>query len=64
VTLIVYNAAGRVVRTLVDEQRPAGTNEVVWDGRNENGDHVASGVYFCRVAHSGWSAAGRMVLLK
>ena len=46
VTLAVYDVAGRLVAKLVDKSVPAGRYEVLWDGRNENGTLVASGVYF------------------
>jgi choice-of-anchor B domain-containing protein len=46
VWLRVFDVSGRVVRTLLDGKVPAGRHEVVWDGRNEGGDAVASGIYF------------------
>jgi hypothetical protein len=50
VTLIVYNLLGKEVARLVDnEQNPAGYHAVIWDGRNRNGDPVASGVYVYRL---------------
>ncbi|MGH2571658.1 MAG: FlgD immunoglobulin-like domain containing protein, partial [bacterium] len=49
VRLDVVDVAGRVVRVLVDGEAPAGSNRVVWDGRNDGGDRLASGVYFFRL---------------
>ncbi|MCB1150234.1 hypothetical protein KDK88_01705, partial [bacterium] len=49
VRLTVHDAAGRVIRTLVNEVRAAGPNQVVWDGRDERGTEAAAGVYFVRV---------------
>jgi hypothetical protein len=50
VQLRVYDVLGREVRTLVDESRGAGYQSVVWDGMNNDGQSVASGVYFYRIA--------------
>ncbi len=49
VALRVYDAAGRLVRTLVDEERSAGPHDVVWDGTTDDGARAASGVYFVRL---------------
>ncbi|UCH83465.1 MAG: T9SS type A sorting domain-containing protein [Candidatus Latescibacterota bacterium] len=45
VSIRVYDVAGRLIRTLINEERPAGVQKVVWHGRNDNGERVASGVY-------------------
>ncbi len=49
VTLKVYNTLGQEVITLVSAQRNAGQHSVVWDGRNAQGEHVASGIYIYRL---------------
>ena len=64
VELVVYDATGGVVRTLVNETRAAGNHEVTWDGRNNGGATVASGVYFYRFHAGKISETKRMVLLK
>lgn len=64
VSLRIYDTAGRLVRTLVDEQRPAGTHNATWDGRNAAGSAVSSGVYFYRMVSGSFSESRRMVLLK
>ena len=64
VTVEVYNIAGRLVRTLVDEEQEAGLRSVTWDGTDESGRSVASGVYLYRVDAGERSAKRRMVLLK
>jgi len=46
VNLTVYNALGQPVRTLVNETRPAGVHEIVWDGKDDSGNSLGSGVYF------------------
>ena len=64
VDLRVYDLKGSVVRTLVSEHRDAGEYTVTWDGRNDQGSLVSSGVYFCR-ADSGQRAGSlKLVLLK
>jgi flagellar hook assembly protein FlgD len=49
VTLRVYDALGREIHTLLDEQRGAGYYEVQWQGTTAGGSRVASGVYFYRL---------------
>jgi len=44
--LRIYNVRGELVRTLLDEVRPAGAGHVMWDGSDDGGRAVASGVYF------------------
>jgi len=58
----IYSLEGRLVRTLLNENRSAGTFEVMWNGMDENGLRVSSGSYFCRVL-SGDSADTRKLLL-
>ena len=50
--------------TLVDADRAPGTYRVTWDGRDDGGSQVASGVYFYRITWNGMSETRRMVLLK
>jgi hypothetical protein len=65
VTLAIYDVAGRRVKTLVDgETSGAGYYEQVWDGRDESGRVVASGVYFYRLDGGSHTETRRMVLLK
>ena len=66
VSLRIYNAAGQLVRTLVDEdQVPAAEGlSVIWDGRNNGGQDVASGVYFYRFVAKEFSDTKKMVLLR
>jgi len=62
--LRIYDVTGRPVRTLLDEWRPAGEQQVGWDGRNNNGMMVPSGVYFVRLTADGFAATKKMLLLK
>jgi 1,4-alpha-glucan branching enzyme len=63
-TLRVYDVSGRLVRTLVDDVYPRGRHEVRWDGRNNRGQGVASGVYFYRLVVREFAETRRMVLIK
>jgi hypothetical protein len=53
-----------VVRRLVDAPLTAGPHSVVWDGRDENGRGMASGVYFARLASEAEQLVRKMTLLK
>ncbi len=64
VTLTVFDARGRVVRTLVNESRPPGRHTIVWDGRSDRGVEAASGVYFYHIIADDFADAARIVLLK
>jgi hypothetical protein len=63
-TLVIYDVAGRTVRTLVDGAQNAGPHAVVWDGTNDAGRVLPSGVYWCRLSAAGFTSNRRMVVLK
>ena len=62
--LKIFDAAGRLVTTLVDEQRASGRHEIVWNGRNSAGLSVASGVYLYRFEAGEVVQTKRMMLVK
>jgi len=64
VELMIYDVAGRRVRTLVRETREAGPHEVTWRGLDERGRPVVSGVYFCRLRAGNQEETSRVTLLK
>jgi coenzyme F420-reducing hydrogenase alpha subunit len=64
VSLTIYNIQGQKVKRLVNEYQPAGTRRVVWNGRDEKGEGVASGIYFYRIEAGPNTVTNRMVLLK
>jgi hypothetical protein len=64
VRLEIYDVAGRKVTTLVDRHLTAGPHSYEWDGRNQNGERVASGVYFYRLSTAERDLSKKMVLLK
>jgi hypothetical protein len=59
VSLVLYSVDGRVVRTLVDEEKEPGVHRVTL-----NAAGLASGVYFCRMVSGGFVQTRKMVLLK
>jgi len=61
---VIYNAEGERVRMLVDEvQSPdAAGAAVVWDGKNDLGSEVSSGVYFCKLTAGGSARAMKKVV--
>jgi hypothetical protein len=64
VELSIIAVDGSRVATLLHESLPAGTHQVIWDGRNEKGVQVASGTYFYQIKAGGHSATKRMMLVK
>ncbi|NIM19156.1 MAG: T9SS type A sorting domain-containing protein [Candidatus Latescibacteria bacterium] len=65
VSLKIYNVAGQLVKTLVNEtKRPGIIHEVRWDGRSDSGDPAASGVYFYKLVTKSYAKTKKMVLLK
>ncbi len=63
-TLKVYNVLGQEVRTLVDGVERAGIHKVIWDGRDNRGREVTSGVYLYRLKMGHISQTRKLVLLK
>lgn len=64
VTLRVYSVGGHLVRTLFDGSRQAGSWSARWDGTDDAGTPVASGMYFYRLRVSNVTTSKKMLLLK
>ncbi len=64
VSLKIFDITGRLVRTCVNEVKGPGKNQFVWDGRNNSGKQVASGVYFYFIKTSSKSISKKLVLLR
>ena len=60
----IYNVKGQLVRTLFDDVAPFGRTSLVWNGQDNNGSTVGSGVYFYRLNANGHSESRKMMLLK
>ena len=64
VSLSVYDIRGRLVNTLLEESRESGSHTIVWNGRDESGRKVSSGIYFYRLESGEKVAVRKMVILK
>jgi hypothetical protein len=64
VNLTIYDILGRRVRTLVSEHLSPGYKSVSWDGRNNEGKEVASGIYFYQVRMGNMEQQKKMLVLK
>lgn len=63
-SLVVYDVMGRKVRSLVDREMAAGSAEVTWDGRDQSGVTVGTGMYFARMLVGGTSHVVRVPLVR
>jgi predicted extracellular nuclease len=64
VTMVIYNMLGQKVRTLVNDNYKAGQHVVNWDGTNDHGIRLSTGVYFYRIKAGDFIAAKKMLMLK
>ncbi|PKN79592.1 MAG: hypothetical protein CVU48_04890 [Candidatus Cloacimonetes bacterium HGW-Cloacimonetes-1] len=64
VTIEIYNVKGQVVRTLVSETKASGNHTTVWNGKDNNGRNVTSGVYFYKMNAGKYSSTRKMILMK
>jgi hypothetical protein len=64
VSIEVFNIKGQKVRTLVSDKLEVGEHSVVWNGTDDNGRGVASGIYFYRMRAGDFTATRKMILMK
>jgi len=64
VQLLIFNANGQMVNQLINDVQNSGSHQVVWDGSDENGNILSSGIYFAVLKSSGQWQVKRMFLLK
>jgi flagellar hook assembly protein FlgD len=64
VSLAIYNLLGQRVRTLVRGKEQSGSVTVIWDGKDDRGGDLSSGIYFCRLQAGESSQTKKLVLLK
>ncbi len=64
VVLKVYNTLGEEVETLINERQSPGQRSVTWDGKDENGKTVTSGIYFYRIQTAQFSQTKKMIFLR
>lgn len=64
ITIEIYNIIGQRVKVLVDKAHNRGAYNIIWDGKDESGNQVSSGIYLYRLGTSEYSLIRKMVLLK
>jgi hypothetical protein len=64
VTLEVYDAMGRAVRTLIEDTQKPGIYKIYWDGTNRRGVKVSSGIYFYRMEARGFRNTKKMIVVR
>ncbi len=64
VSLKIFNIKGQLIRTLINEQLSASPYSVVWNGKNDNGNHVSTGVYLYRLQADTKLSVKKCILLK
>lgn len=64
VTIAIFDVNGSLVTTLVDQTLPSGEHTAEWNGTDERGRSVSTGVYFARMVTAGYEATRKMVLIK
>jgi hypothetical protein len=62
--ITIYNLKGQKIKTLLNEVLPAGRHSVLWNGTDESGKKVASGVYFYKMKSGSFSSTRKMILMK
>jgi len=61
----VYDVAGRLVRTLLHGDAPAGESSVVWDGMDSQGNQVGAGIFWMQMAtRDGFSSGKKMLVMR
>ena len=60
----IYNILGQEVKTLVDSYHAAGPHSVIWNGTNDSGKEIATGVYFSKLSSGDNTEIKKMLLLK
>ncbi|MBA7570543.1 hypothetical protein ES708_12295 [subsurface metagenome] len=64
VTISIFNIVGQNVRTLVETVQPAGSYTITWDGKDNTGSLVTSGIYFCRMEAGNFSQTRKLMFMK
>jgi len=64
VTLDIYNQKGQLVKNLVNTEYPAGFHQIAWNGTDQKGSPVSSGIYYYHMRSGKFSATRKMILMK
>jgi hypothetical protein len=62
--VLIYDLQGRLIRRLVDQALPVGRHTAIWEGRDDSGRAVASGIYFARLEAASGGGMTKLVLVK
>jgi hypothetical protein len=60
----ILGSSGRRLRTLVNTELPAGTHQMIWDGRTSEGEPLGSGIYILRVHAAGFEESRKLALIR
>ncbi len=63
-TLNIYNIKGQLVKTLLDEEKSPGNYSIIWEGKDNYGREVASGIYFYKLKTSDYAETKKMILVR
>jgi len=64
VQIEIYNSSGQHIKTLLNEERAAGVQQLKWDGTNDFGKAVSSGIYYCIISMAKQKVSAKLLLLK
>ncbi len=64
INLSIYNSRGQIVRTLVDEKKEPGYFEIIWDGKDQFGNFVSTGLYFVHFSAAKFNQTKKMIYIK
>ncbi len=64
VMLQIYNVSGQIIKELVNDHKNSGFYSILWDGKNDSGDFVSSGVYFCLLTAGKKNFINKLALIK
>ena len=64
VSIKIYDVAGRLVKTLVDGEKSAGSHKAYWDGTDQHAQRVSTGIYFCKFSAGDFNTVKKMILLR
>ena len=64
IQISIYNTKGQLIRTLLDQQQSAGIYNILWDGKNDHQQSIASGLYFLKMQSSDYTNIKKMIMMK
>jgi flagellar hook assembly protein FlgD len=64
VSIEIFNAKGQKVKTLLNHRLNAGSHNIVWNGKDDQGNNVSSGIYFFNMKSGKYTSTRKMILMK